>query len=242
LPLTSIDSLVSESLTTCEHSTPSGMTLRFKRRSPGDSCVDQPDFFCTVVDFLNQNEVPYAIVGSVASIAFGETRMTADMDVLADLSVDHVTALVRWFSGPDWYVSEPAVREAVRQRRQFNVIHTLTGHKVDVYLPRSSDDVRALRRAIQRILANRTKGLIAHPNDIIGGKMRFYSEGRSSKHLTDIASVLKNSASLIDFEELDARADELGMLPVWRSLVDHVKNISPLPPDFPPEESSRQVE
>jgi hypothetical protein len=195
--------------------------------------VEQADVFSSVIEFFNSHSVAYAIVGSVAAISYGETRMTADMDVLASIEPRHVNALLQTFQSPDWYVSESAICDAIRNRRQFNIIHTSTGNKIDVIVRRTDEDTKALERAIRRPVTRTTEGFIANPNDVIAGKLRYYAEGESPKHLSDIASMLKVSQELIDTEELERRADEIGILPVWKAILERVRSAPPLPPGFP---------
>ncbi len=76
-----------------------------------------------VVDFLERELVPYRIVGSMASIIYGEPRFTNDVDILAALSEDKIEALCDEFPSPDFYVSRSAVREAIENCHQFNILH-----------------------------------------------------------------------------------------------------------------------
>ena len=46
-----------------------------------------------VADFLERESVPYRIVGSMASMAYGEPRLTNDVGVLVDLPMAKVDAL-----------------------------------------------------------------------------------------------------------------------------------------------------
>ena len=43
---------------------------------------EQQEVFGNVVDVLERLDIPYMIVGSVASMAYGEPRLTLDMDVV----------------------------------------------------------------------------------------------------------------------------------------------------------------
>lgn len=71
----------------------------------------------TVVNFLERESVPYRIVGSMASMIYGEPRFTNDVDILVDLSLDKIDALCQEFSPPDFYISAEAAREAVTTRK-----------------------------------------------------------------------------------------------------------------------------
>ena len=57
--------------------------------------------------------------------------------VVADLSVEPFPGKEAVFCnsfGDDYYLSTPAVHQAVRLRSSFNIIHTPTGFKVDVFV------------------------------------------------------------------------------------------------------------
>ncbi len=73
------------------------------------------------------------IGGSLASSVHGEPRSTNDVDFLADLRSHSVSPFVAAIEAA-YYVSEDAVRDAVRSQGSFNVIHLNTAMKVDVFI------------------------------------------------------------------------------------------------------------
>ncbi|MFM7243252.1 MAG: hypothetical protein ACKO40_03630, partial [Planctomycetaceae bacterium] len=46
-----------------------------------------------VAAFLEQHAIRYRVVGSLASMAYGEPRFTNDIDFLADIGLEHAAAL-----------------------------------------------------------------------------------------------------------------------------------------------------
>ena len=50
-------------------------------------------------------QVPYVVVGSIASIAYGESRFTQDIDVIAAFEMKHVDELMASFPDDDFYLS-----------------------------------------------------------------------------------------------------------------------------------------
>ncbi len=90
-----------------------------------------------VIEALEGIDVPYALAGSIASIAYGEPRSTLDIDLVADLQHQDVARLKGRFPAPEFYLSEEAAAEAVEHRHQFNIIHPASGFKVDVFVIRS---------------------------------------------------------------------------------------------------------
>src|SRR5262249_62341679 len=75
--------------------------------------------------------IDYMVVGSFASAAFGEARFTNDIDIVARLDEARAVKLCAAFPKDEFYLSDRAALEAVRTRRQFNVIHPASGNKVD---------------------------------------------------------------------------------------------------------------
>jgi hypothetical protein len=196
--------------------------------------VDQPEAVQRVIGFLNRERISYAVVGSVAAMIYGQPRLTNDIDILADIRFKHVTPFLTEFPGPDWYVSELGMRDAITNRRMFNVLHMGSGHKADIVLPRDDWQFRELERSADRHLDPHLIGRVAHPNDVIIGKLQFYAEGASPKHLRDIQEMISgDSAHLLDYKEIEAHAERLGVRQVWRDLVHSKSSIPPLPPDFP---------
>jgi hypothetical protein len=185
--------------------------------------VEQDDVVRYVLDALEHLRVPHAVVGSFASGAWGEPRTTHDVDIVVRFTETEVREFCSFFPPPDWYVSLPAALEALRRRKQFNVIHTTSGFKADLMI--SSEDEwgrQQLDRRIRFKLLPDRDAYTAHPEDVILGKLRYYQEGSSDKHLRDIAGMLEMSGELIDRKQVTAWAERLGVLDVWKTVLDRV--------------------
>ena len=165
-----------------------------------------------VADFLERESTPYRIVGSMASIVYGEPRFTNDVDVLVDLPPEKVDAVCREFPPPDYYVSAEAVREAIANRHQFNILHMPSGLKVDMILSTDTEFGRLDLSQGQRI---RSKGsynaLFASPENVILKKLFYFREGGSDKHLRDVAGIILIQGEKIAQAYLDQWAAKLGV-------------------------------
>jgi hypothetical protein len=84
-----------------------------------------------LVEILEDMGVSYFIGGSVASSVHGLPRSTLDVDLVADLSLDHVQPLVEC-SQATFYIDDEMVEDAVKREASFNVIHLETMTKLDV--------------------------------------------------------------------------------------------------------------
>ena len=141
---------------------------------------------------LEQLEIPYAIVGSFASGVWGESRFTQDIDILVELKPHDVPSLCAAFPSKDFYVSESAANEAVARHGQFKVIHPTSGNKIDFMVAGSSTWVQAQLQRCKRIpFFPDQDGAVAAAEDVILGKLVYYHEGGSDKHLRDIAGILE---------------------------------------------------
>jgi hypothetical protein len=186
--------------------------------------VDQADLLRHVLDVLESQDVNYALVGSYASAVYGEPRFTHDIDIVVHLTWDSASRLCAAFPAPEFYVSQAAAREAVAEHTQFNVIHPASGNKIDFMIPRNDTWGRTqLTRRIRRPILPDREGFVASPEDIILGKLWYYNEGGSEKHLRDIAAMLQTSGEMIDEKYIVQWAQQLGYADHWRLVVHRVR-------------------
>lgn len=186
--------------------------------------MEQADVVSYVLTLLERLNLRYAVVGSFASMAFGEPRFTRDIDILIDLPVSRVPELCQAFPGPDWYVSLPTATQAVARRTQFNVIHTTSGNKIDFMIAKPDAWHRLLlERRVSVGILHDTVGYSAHPEDVILGKLQYFKEGGSDKHLRDIAGILAISGEMIDRERLQQWAGRLNVADVLQSILEQAE-------------------
>ncbi len=85
-----------------------------------------------LVSALERLQIPYLITGSVAAMAYGEPRLTNDIDVVVDINASHVRGLLAQFPTDEFYLSDEAIHDALARKGQFNIIHPSSGLKIDV--------------------------------------------------------------------------------------------------------------
>jgi len=94
--------------------------------------MNQDEFFAFVIDVLEELDIPYMITGSVASMAYGEPRMTLDMDIVVDLFNKKAEKFCQKFD-ENFYKDLDSILEAIRTKDHFNIIHVSSGSKADFY-------------------------------------------------------------------------------------------------------------
>jgi len=186
--------------------------------------VEQTDLLRHAVQALQQLGVSHAIVGSFASGAWGESRFTQDIDIVVDLNSQQATELCRTFPREDFYVSESAAQEAVLHQTQFNVIHPTSGNKIDFMIANDSPwAISQLSRSRSIQLFPDLDAQFAAPEDVILGKLIYFREGGSEKHLRDITGILKISSDDVDREYVSRFATQLGVAELWQQILARVE-------------------
>ena len=105
-----------------------------------------------VIEALESLGVPYVIGGSLASSVHGVLRSTMDADLVADLTVAHAQPLAVALEDV-FYADLETMREAIRSRASFNVIHLETAFKVDIFVAgrRAFERSQLARRQLRQI-------------------------------------------------------------------------------------------
>ena len=181
------------------------------------------DLLEKVIKVFEGLRITYLVTGSVASMAYGEPRLTNDIDVVADISDQHVAALLAAFPPDEFYISKEAIMEAIHGHGQFNVLHPGSGLKMDVILRQQTpfDDSR-FARARRISPAESFDASFAAPEDVIIKKMEYYKGGGSEKHLRDIAGILKISRDTVDRGYINGWARRLGLTDIWAAIQKRV--------------------
>jgi hypothetical protein len=183
--------------------------------------VSQPELLKRVVEVLDEAGVEYLVTGSMASSLQGAPRATHDIDLVVALPEDAIPELVQAFPAPGYYLSEEAIRDAVRRRGVFNLVSLDSGDKVDFWLLRDTpfDRSRFSRKYDEEFAGVRVK--VSRPEDTILAKLRWAKQaGGSEKQFMDALHVYEVQFVKLDREYLDRWAGELGL----RELLDRLRD------------------
>jgi hypothetical protein len=180
-----------------------------------------------VVLTFERLRIPYLITGSIASMAYGEPRLTNDIDVVAAIEPQHIAALVAAFPPPSFFLSDEAICTAITHQTQFNIIHPASGLKVDVMVRKDTPFDRSRFARVRTLRpTERYPAAFASAEDVIIKKMEYYKEGGSDKHLRDITGMMVISGQEIDRAYITEWADRLGLRPIWDMIQERLRKQS----------------
>lgn len=185
--------------------------------------MEQSELLRYVVAAIERLGLQYMVTGSVATIFYGEPRLTNDIDIVLALPPGRVKAFCREFPATEFYLDEEMVEQAVRDRGQFNIIHPASGLKIDVIIPEDTPFNRIRFVRASRVQpAEDYDASFASVEDVIIKKMEYYREGGSEKHLRDITGVLKISGDRLDRAYIAEWATKLGLESIWKAILSRV--------------------
>lgn len=166
-----------------------------------------------VTQTLERLGIPYAVSGSLASSVHGVMRSTLDVDIVADMHLEHIQPMVAALS-KDFYADDEMIRDAIEHQSSFNLIHYETAFKVDIFIRKSRafDQMQLERRRMSVITTDPEQSVyITSPEDVILSKLEWYRMGGevSDRQWRDILGVLKTRSGELDLDYLHKWAKEL---------------------------------
>lgn len=177
--------------------------------------MTQAELLRFVVEVLEGLSLPYMIGGSHAAMYYGEPRLTRDIDVVVDISREHLPALLTRFSSNEFYLDADAAQDAVDSAGQFNIIHPASGQKIDVYVnPDTPYDRERLSRRHRLPLTAAVDAYFARPEDVILYKL-LYARTGGEVHLRDVVGILRVSGPDLDESYLAEWSTRLGVEDLW---------------------------
>lgn len=164
--------------------------------------------------------VDYMVTGSFASTHYGEPRSTQDLDLVVRLDQTGLERLLAVLPEEDWYVSPEAARDAIRRRRQFNLICQQTGWKVDLIVQKDDAFARAEfeRRRREEVLGQQV--WLVSPEDVVIAKLRWArAGGGSQRQFRDVVSMLRLIGPTLDQHWIDEWIEKLGLKAEWAEVL-----------------------
>lgn len=179
---------------------------------------DQGQAFGGVIDVLEAVGADYAIWGGLAVVAYGEPRFTQDMDILLRGNSFRADLFIRRLRESHYHVDERAVDSAIIQGGFFNVIHLHYAIKVDCYVPHEADLLAMIAERVYFPMDEIRRAAYVTAESVIVAKLKAYLDSESTRHLDDIASIIRIQGGRLDNRQIEQRAAQIGAFGIWRSL------------------------
>ncbi|MEM7799669.1 MAG: nucleotidyl transferase AbiEii/AbiGii toxin family protein [Chloroflexota bacterium] len=185
-----------------------------------NNLYEQQIAFGSVIDILEAIDASYAIWGGIAVMAFGEPRFTHDMDILLNGESLLIPQIIRRLQESHVYVDTLSVEKAAFQGSFFNVIHQAYQIKVDLYVP---NEPRLKQMIVERVKLPFDEMRDAHyvsAESLIIAKMIAFKDSQSTRHIDDIAAVVRVQAKKLDLQKVTQAAVDLSLFGVWQAILE----------------------
>jgi len=185
--------------------------------------MEPSDLLVFLAGQFDRLRIDYLVTGSMATIYFGEPRLTNDVDVVVRLELSRVKDLAESFPADDYYYSIPMMESAVQNHSQFNIIHPASGLKADIIVADESEfNHSRFSRRSQYEVEDERQVWFASPEDVILKKLIYYAEGGSEKHIRDILGVLRLQEHSVDLGYIADWATRLDLLALWQDVLARI--------------------
>lgn len=144
--------------------------------------------FVRVADKLG---IEYMVTGSFAMSAYGEIRTTRDIDIVVQLSEEHVLPLTRSF-GEHYYISDNSIRRAIANRSMFNIINGEWGTKIDCIVQKDSEFAHECFKHRRQFVVSGIEFWATTKEDLILAKLNWARDTHSEMQIRDIANLTSN--------------------------------------------------
>jgi hypothetical protein len=162
------------------------------------------EFLRRVITGLDVTEIPYMLVGSVASSAHGNPRSTYDLDIVIAPTAMQLSSVVSEFQ-KDLYADVASAEQAMANRSMFNVIDFKKGLKADLILLKDREFGKVEFGRRQKVEVFGSYAWVASAEDVILSKLEWSKLGDSERQYRDAMQVAATQHLTLDlnyFEEL----------------------------------------
>ena len=165
---------------------------------------------------LDKSGISYMVSGGIAVSYWGFPRTTHDIDIVIEAEEKDKDKIIKLFK-KDFYISDEAVEEAIKNRFTFNIIDNKSGLKIDFWLiKRDVFGKSEFSRKIKRKMFGENIYIIS-PEDLILCKLIGFEETKSDRRLQDAKSILQTSK--VDMDYIKKWSKNQGTLEILNKLL-----------------------
>ncbi len=168
--------------------------------------------------------IRFHLTGGIASIYYGEPRLTQDIDIVIDNAqvAAALDSFLQILAESDFLYEPDSVRNAVAEHGMFQLLDSIESLKLDIY-PRELVPGELDRSVFQEVFENERLP-VASCADVAVSKLLWISKG-SYKSRRDLRYVYR-LATEEDREAIEQLATQLGMAPLLADVLRESDEIS----------------
>ena len=156
----------------------------------------------TIAEKLEALQIPYMVIGGMATAVWGEPRATLDVDVTVWIAEEEIEAIPGRLAHRFTVLPEDAV-DFIRQTRVLP-LETEAGVRIDLIFGMLPFEQAAIERSVNRIVAGRPVRFCTAEDLIL---YKIISDREQDLH--DVRAILRRRRSSLDRTYLDPRVQEL---------------------------------
>lgn len=148
-----------------------------------------------VTQRLERAEIAYMVTGSTAANFYTVPRMTRDIDIVVELLERDIQRFIPLFEN-DYYLEPETVREAVKNKGMFNLIHDEYVIKVDFVVRKDTPYRRREFSRRRKVSVDDQDLYLVAPEDLILSKLVWAKDSESEVQLADVRNLLQSVKGL----------------------------------------------
>lgn len=156
-------------------------------------------------DVLRANRVAHVFIGGVTVLAFGMTRTTSDVDVIASVSAAKIPDIVSGFRRLGFFASVQDLHDALVEGSHCTIQDSRSTYRIDL-VPASTDAHRAALKTKRRVTWSGRRFPMAAPEHTIVMKLLW----GSGQDLEDALAIYLRQRRRLDIRALRAFARREG--------------------------------
>ena len=170
-----------------------------------------------IVKILQRLKIPFHLTGGVTSVAYGEPRLTQDIDmVLQNESTQrHLDKLLSALEQSDFIFDSLAVETAVKNKKMFQLFDSVESLKLDMY-PREMIPGELGRSVFMEIFEQVSVPIVSRV-DAAASKLVWVSKG-SHKSRRDFRQIMRNMNKEED-SQIRRMAVDLGLADLLQAVL-----------------------
>lgn len=151
--------------------------------------------------------IAYMLTGSMAMVNYAMMRMTADIDIVIEVTGEDAEKIIAEFE-PDYYVPRGRVKDATKRKFMFNLLHQEKLVKIDCVIRQDNEFQKTAFSNRKKVAFSDFDVWIISREDLILSKLNWAKDTHSEMQIRDAANILRNG---FDENYIKHWAQELGI-------------------------------